>query len=42
MSGSQVWGSLVSGVGIAEVGGITVIVQKLADGTFQILGRFLP
>jgi len=34
---SQVYGSLVSGIGIAEVNGVTVIV-KMANGNPQILG----
>jgi len=42
MNGSLVYGSAITGVGIGQVGGITVIVQKLADGTFKILGSFLP
>jgi hypothetical protein len=42
IDGSQVYGSLVSGTGIAEINGVTMVVKRIASGGFEILGQFIP
>jgi hypothetical protein len=42
INGSPVYGSLVSGTGIAEVNGVTMVVKQTAQGIFEILGPFIP
>jgi RHS repeat-associated protein len=42
INGSPVFGSLVSGTGIVEINGVTMVVRKTAPGVFEILGPFIP
>ncbi len=35
----EVWGSLISRVGIAQVDGVTIVIRELADGTWEVIGR---
>ena len=40
VNGATVFGSARSGVGIAEIGGKTMVVKKVGE-TFKVLGEFL-
>ena len=42
IGGSPIYGSLVSRVGIANVGGVTQVVSAPVGGTPVILGPFHP
>ena len=40
--GSQIYGSLVSRIGIAEIGGVTQLVSAPLGGAVEILGPLFP
>jgi hypothetical protein len=37
--GNDVYGSLISGVGICRIQGVTVVVRQIGEGAWEILGR---
>jgi hypothetical protein len=42
INGSPVYGSLVSGTGIAEINGVMMVVKQTSPGVFEVLGPFVP